>query len=304
MSEVPRPELSILIVTFNCASDAARCLRSIRENVRDLPWEILIRDNASSDAAEVAALAGDRVRVELGRENIGFGRANNELATLARGEFLVCLNPDTILRDDALSPLVAHLKVQKAVGAVCPILYNADGSLQDAWGLPADLWWEFCETHYLQGVHRRRAWRRMRSLPAGKPWDVGFVSGACLCMRTDVFRSIGGFDPAFFLNHEDVELCDRIRSRGLAVQILPWAGLIHCEGTTQRRDWRAYARNRLVGKWIYLARRYSGWKLLVARGFWWEAVVWKWLAGGLLLRGDARGRLSGYVDAARKILDP
>lgn len=298
----PRPiELSILIVTYNCSVDFARCLESIRKHVNGIVYEVLVRDNASRDADAVERLASEDVRVILGGDNPGFGVANNEIAKLARGEFLLCLNPDTILVEDVPTALVEHLRSHSECGACGPLLENPDGTLQDGWGEPTNLLWDFCEGHYLQGLHRRVAWARRRK-SSTMVWSVGFVSGACICVRADLWRNLDGFDPRFFLNHEDVELCDRVRARGLSVDVLASHRIVHAEGTTQRRDWSRYAFHRLQGKWIYLGRRYRGWKLLIARGLWWESVFLKMSVGFVILRGSDRTRLGGFWHAAQWVV--
>jgi GT2 family glycosyltransferase len=301
--ERPEPEVSILVVSYNCAADLRRCLASVREHVLGSRWEVLVRDNASLDAQEVAALAdAPSVVVVAGSDNPGFGRANNELARLARAPFLLLLNPDTVLRSDTPTALRRALESDPTLGAAAPILENPDGSLQDTWAPPQGLLWEFCEGNYLQGIVRARRWRALAARGNPSLHEVGFAGGACLMVPTPLFRELGGFDPDFFLNHEDMELCDRIRARGRRIVLLPRERVTHAEGTTQRRDWSGYARNRFVSRWIYLAKRFRGASLLLARLLWWESLVLKSVVGWFLLRGNARSRLKGFRAAAREVL--
>lgn len=297
------PEVSILVVSYNCAADLRRCLDSVREAVRGVRWEVLVRDNNSRDIDEILALGGVGVTIVPGADNPGFGRANNEIAHLARGTFLLLLNPDTILESDIPTALRDALLADPGLGAVAPMLEHLDGARQDSWAPPQGLFWEFCEGHYLQGFVRAHRWRRFHSRARPEaPYEVGFAGGACLMLRRDLFLQLGGFDPEFFLNHEDLELCDRVRATGLRVAILPDHRMIHAEGTTQRLDWSAYARNRLVSKWIYLHKRFHGPSLWVARILWWETLLVKHTVGWFMLRGDARSRLRGFRAAAREIL--
>jgi GT2 family glycosyltransferase len=126
--------LSILIVSYNGFSDLRRCVDSVRAHLPAGGWEILVWDNGSQNAHELRALEAPNVKIVLGNENLGFGRANNEIAKLARGEFLLCLNPDTLLKDASLMDLPAHLRMHPECGACGPLLENLDGSLQDGWG--------------------------------------------------------------------------------------------------------------------------------------------------------------------------
>lgn len=296
------PDVSILVVSYNCAEDLGRCVESVRRHAQGATWEILVRDNASRDAATVGAMAAPDLRVVLGTDNIGFGRANNEIARLARGRRILLLNPDTILSSDVVAGLSAAMDADPTLGAAAPLLDNPDGTPQDTWAPPQGLFWEFCEGNYLQGFVRARRWKRMRALGDGTPWIVGFAGGACLMLDRRVFLELGGFDPDFFLNHEDLELCDRVRARGLRIAVLPWLRIVHAEGTTQRRDWSSYARNRFASRWIYLGKRFRGVALLVARALWWESLLLKLCVGSVLLRGAARTRLRGFKAAALEVL--
>jgi GT2 family glycosyltransferase len=294
-------EASVLIVSYNCFPDLERCVASLRKHLPPKGWEILVRDNGSRDAQELRVLEGPDLRVVYGSENLGFGRANNELAQQARGKFLICLNPDTILKDSCLVDLPAHLDRHPECGACGPLLEYPDGALQDCWGEPTDLWWDLCEAHYLQGGYRRRAWVRKWQNPQG-PWKVGFTSGACLCLSASLWKKLGGYDPGFFLNHEDVELCDRVRKAGFEVHVLPAKRVVHAEGVTQRTNWRRYTFHRQQGKWIYQTRRYSGAALLVAKLIWWESILLKLVTGSAFLRGPARSRLHGFTDAMKWVV--
>lgn len=302
MNQAASPDLSILVVSYNCAKDVLACVESVRSHVKGLSWELLIRDNASRDVDQLRQLEGDGVRLVAASDNPGFGVANNLLAKEAAGEFLVCLNPDTILQSDALTPLVGHLREHPECGAAGITLRNPDGSIQFAWAPPTDLLWDLCEAHYLQGLYRRCAKAWLNRIPADQIARVGFVSGACLCLRRNLFLDLGGFDPDFFMNHEDVELCDRVRARGLEVHLLRHLSLVHNESTSQRKSWRNFAFHRLHGKWVYIGLRYGGWRLLVARAIWWENVLLRLATGPFLLRGAGRTRIDGYLDAVRWVL--
>lgn len=296
----PRPvELSILIVTYNCSADLARCLESIRKHVNGIAYEVLVRDNASGDALVVERLASEDVRVFLGGDNPGFGVANNEIAKLARGEFLLCLNPDTILVEDVPTALVEHLRKNSCCWACAPRIRNFDGSRQFSWNERMGLRWEFAETLYLQNIVRSRAEKRwLRKSPSG-PWDVDFSSGACLCVVRRHWMDLGGFDPEFFLNHEDIELCLRIRRSGGKVQVLPGAWLIHADGGSQKLNWSRFVKDLLVAKRVYLRKRFSGWQLVAAKCLWRIRVLSRIGLCAVFARGPARTRLPGYIQAWR-----
>jgi len=290
-------ETSILIVTYNCSADVRRCVDSLRRHLPSAGLEILIHDNGSRDAEELRSLEGHDLRIEFSQENLGFGKANNILAASARGRFLLFLNPDTILDGDVPGQLVDHLKLHPEVGACGPRMRNLDGSNQFSWNVGMDLRWELAETLYLQNIWRKLAERRfLRNNPQG-PWIVDFSSGACLCISAGFWREAGGFDPEFFLNHEDIELCWRIRSAGKQVHVLPWAWITHADGGSQKKDWGRFVKDLLVAKKVYIRKRFHGSDLLVARLLWRIRVASRVVITAMFACGSTRTRLAGYVNA-------
>lgn len=296
------PELSILVVSYNCPKDVERCFNSLAEGGGDsVAWEFLVCENGTDCLPEMRTLANHKKFHLVEPEgNLGFGRANNRLAREARGRFLLLLNPDTEVPRLACRRLIDGLSVAGCKVAA-PVLTNADGSFQFSWNVPMGLAWEFAEVHYLQNVWRR-VWRKrfLSALPNG-PWEVGFSSGACLCMETRTFLDHGGFDEEFFLNHEDIELCDRIRQSG-KILVFPEIQVRHLDGGTQRKDWSRFVKNRLDAKWIYLGKRYRGLHRVAAKLLWLEGVLIRIAIASMARTAESRSRRVGYIAALRKIL--
>lgn len=294
-------DISILTVSYRSPEDTLRCVQSlITGGAEGLDWEILIGDNGSGDCDSLRELSGHpNVRLMPGIENLGFGRENNRLAQLARGEFLLCLNPDTLVPQRTLQALVQHLRNTPLCGACAPRLLNPDGSRQYSWNIPMNLLWEFAEVHYLQNPWRDFFENRATRLYPDGPWDVGFSSGACLCLSKTLFDKCGGYDSEFFLNHEDIELCHRIRMAGHSVHVLPRLSVIHVDGGIQRKDWARFVKDRLDAKRVWFRKRYSGIELLMARMLWLEGILIRIAISWLVHRGSQRTRLKGYIDALR-----
>jgi GT2 family glycosyltransferase len=246
------PTVSILIVTYNCSQVVKDCISSVLSANIKTDYEILLRDNASQDAVLLAALESSTTHVFLGEENIGFGKANNLLASQSHAPYLLLLNPDTELSNDIVTPLINYLRTHPEVGIVAPALCNTDGSPQFSWNQKLGLGWEFAETHYLQNIWRRYFLRQAHRISPDGPWSVDFVSGACCCISSDLWKQLLGFDSDFFLNHEDIELCDRVRALGKQIHVLPNLTVLHHDGGTQRLNWKRFVRDRLNAKWIYL----------------------------------------------------
>jgi GT2 family glycosyltransferase len=287
------PRVSVLVVGYNCPEDVGVLLSSLRALPSWSDCEILVAENGSAALPEMEALARDHGARLVPLPNPGFGIACNRLAALATGDVLLLANPDLRFRDDILPALCAHLQ-DGATGAVGPAIFDDDGTEQISWNLPMDLWWEFLEAHGLQTRWRRHLMRRMREASPEGPWEVGFATAACLAIPRRLYLEIGGFDEGFFLNGEDIEICDRVRAKGLRVVVDPRLRVFHGNSSIQGRNLERFVRDRLEGKRKYLSRRYAGFRLFVARALWVEMVAIRLVAGTFLLRGTERTRLPGY----------
>lgn len=287
------PRVSVLVVGYNSPEDIHALLSSLRELPSWPLCEVLIAENGRERIPEMEAIAGDFGARLLALPNPGFGIACNRLAELARGDILLLANPDLRFSDDILPALLSHF-ADPSVGAVGPAIHDEDGTEQISWNMPMDLWWEFLEAQGLQTRWRRHLMRRMRDESPNGPWKVGFATAACLAIPRKLYAGIGGFDEGFFLNGEDIEICDRIRSRGFSVLVDPNLSVIHGNSSIQGRNLRRFVADRLEGKRKYLSRRYDGFRLFLARALWVEMVVIRLVAGWFLLRGSERTRLPGY----------
>jgi hypothetical protein len=292
-------ELSILTVSFRSPEDTLRCLESLESGgAEGVDWEMLVGDNGSGDIEALATLQGHpRVRLLPGTENLGFGRENNRLAVAAEGEFLLCLNPDTIVHPGTLAGLVRHLRNDSGCGACSPRLLNPDGSRQFSWNRNMGLAWETAEAFYLQNLWRARQERnQLKALPDG-PWTVDFASGACLCIRKGAWERVGGFDPDFFMNHEDIDLCHRLCCDGWTVQVLPGLSIVHFDSGTQKKDWTGFVHNRLSSKWIALPKLHTGTALAIARALWFLGAGLRLTLSSLRSDPEGRQRRRGYLRA-------
>src|ERR1700759_3275630 len=126
-------KLSIIIVNWNTRDITRDCLRSIREHVSGLTYEVIVVDNASGDgSAEMICSEFPDVRLIANDDNLGFGRANNQAMRVAKGEYLFLLNSDTVILDNAIERLLAFMAADPAIGiAGCKLLFE-DRTLQSS----------------------------------------------------------------------------------------------------------------------------------------------------------------------------
>jgi N-acetylglucosaminyl-diphospho-decaprenol L-rhamnosyltransferase len=295
------PLWSILIVGYNAPTEVRSLLMDFAALPSRCDCEILVAENGTLelDAVRGLALEFDFNLVEL--PNPGFGTACNELARIATGEILLLANPDLRIPVDFLPELGKHF-MSPSVGSVGPTLMNEDGSEQISWNLPMNLWWEFLEACGLQNRWRRSLMRKFRERSPNGPWVVGFATAACLAIKAEVFRQVGGFDEGFFLNYEDIELGDKLRANGYTNLVDPDLHAIHGNSRIQERDLASFVFNRLQAKRRYIDLHYMGWRRYAAVGLWFMQATIRLLVGFALLKGSERARLSGYSNALRNRL--
>jgi GT2 family glycosyltransferase len=240
--------ISALVVTYDAERELALCLQSLREAVRDLEplgesLEVVLADNGSRDGT--LALARERfpeVRcLELG-ENVGFGAANNRAAAAARGELLLLLNPDAWLAAGSLPYLVERLRREPRLGMVAPRFRAPAGERQFDWVPDVGIVGEAVQRlRQRAGPGRFNVQdlpRLLRAVGMG-----GWYTAACSLVRRSAFESVDGFDEAFFLYFEDVDLCLRLRQAEWHLGLAPDALAYHV-GSSGRRSQPAVERER------------------------------------------------------------
>jgi len=235
------PDVSIIIVSFNTRELTLDCLRSVYEQTGDVTFEVFVVDNASTDgSAEAIAAAFPQVHLIANHENRGFAAANNQAAQYASGEWLLLLNPDTVVLNRAVDRLVAFARRAVAEDAACGIFggrtLHGNGQLDPAcaWRRPT-LWGMFCTSLGLSWLLPKSRWFNAEALPhwaRDTVCEVDVVTGCFLLISRALWEQLRGFDPAFFMYGEEVDLCLRARRLGVKCLICPDATIIHYGGAS------------------------------------------------------------------------
>jgi N-acetylglucosaminyl-diphospho-decaprenol L-rhamnosyltransferase len=249
-------DLTIVIVSWNVRDLLRHCLRSITDtgywvldtqdpafnlqsSISNIQLEIIVVDNASTDGSpEMVRAEFPLVRLVANAENRGFTAANNQGLALGQGRFLLLLNPDTEVVDDALAAMVGYMDDHSDVGALGPQLRYPDGSLQPSRRRFPTLATALLESTVLQQWWAdNRVLRRyyMADTPADAIQPVDWVVGACLVVRRQVYEQVGGLDEGFFMYSEELDWCKRIKDAGWAVVYFPTATVLHHEGKSSEQ---------------------------------------------------------------------
>ena len=232
-------DLSIIIVNWNSKDFLRKCLQSVRANPPRCSFEIIVVDGGSFDGCdEMLAREFPEVVFVQSRENVGFARSNNLGVESAEGAAFLFLNPDTEVMDAALDGLLAVLAGHLDAGIVAPKLLNSDGSLQTSCvqALPTLLNQMFDSVLLHRLFPRSRLWGMSALWSDGSPAVVEAVPGACLLIRANLFRRLGGFGPLYFMYGEDMDLCARTRQAGFSVFYASTARVLHHGGGSSKNE--------------------------------------------------------------------
>jgi len=233
------PSVSVIVVSFNTKEQTLACLASIFDQTRDLTFEVIVYDNASTDGSAAAIAAGfPQVNLVRGPENLGFGRANNAASKLASGQYILLLNPDTIVLDNAVKRLF-DLAVETPDAKIWGgRTVNLDGTLNPTcvWRFPTN-WSMACQA---LGVHRLLPSVAFFNPEPYPNWardtvrDVDIVTGCFLLTTRDFWNILEGFDEDFFMYSEEADLCYRTHKLGGRLVFTPDATIVHLDGATKQ----------------------------------------------------------------------
>lgn len=221
-----RPRVSIVVLAFNNGALTAECLRHIWAHTGGVPYEVIVVDNGShpSETAPLRPLQG-QFRALFLSVNRFFGEGNNIGAEAARGDVIIFLNNDALVSEGWLAPLLTAVG-RPDVGAAGARLMFADGRIQET---GASLRADGSSVQFEKGMEAE-------DVPVGGEAEVDYCSAACLAIRADLFRRVGGFDlcwePAYY---EDVDLCFKVRALGFRVVCARDSRVVHLEHATTAR---------------------------------------------------------------------
>ena len=256
MSDAPRPELSVVIVSWNTRELLARCLAALEAERPKVALEVIVVDNGSADGSrELAARDFPLTRLVANTDNRGFAAANNQGIAAARGDYVFLLNSDTEVEPGSLRALLDFAGAHPEAGVVGPQLLNPDGSLQPSGGhfpTPLSTFAELLGVDRLAG-RPRYGTRRDYSLPA----VVDEVSGAAMLVRASLLRELGGLDEGFAWGYEDVDLCRRAKAAGWSVHYLPAARVRHEWGASRRLAPAATVLKAIEGRGHYFRKHHG-----------------------------------------------
>lgn len=299
------PVLSIIIVNWRVRELLRECLASVQRTMRLRPceFEVVVVDNASGDGSvEMLAREFPWVHAIANDQNAGFAAANNQALPRCRGEFLMLLNPDTVVTSGAVDAMLARMRADPRLAVLGCRLLNADGTLQKWTGGSFPTIGNLIGHYYfldrlLPRSLRPRALYLDRDV-AGDI-DVDWVSGACMMLRRKDFPQTI-FDAAFFMYAEDMELCHRMRSAGRLVRYTGAASIVHYQGASMQQQVGEIMLSSIKGPRLFYSRLHGEsrvwmFDLVTLSGF-----ALRWLAYSLSARFRPGGAAPERATSSRR----
>lgn len=243
----PHPEVSILIVSYNTRELLRGCLSSLQRVQDETDFEIIVVDNASQDASpDMIASEFPSVKLIQSPENIGFASGVNLARQTAVGDFLFVLNPDCLVPRFTIQKLRSFVLEHTNCAVAGAHITTADGhDLPSVFIIPTLFreFWNFLPELKSRILH----WIPLRTASAARrPHQVESVSGAGFMTRAAHFDAVGGMDSSFFLYHEELDLCVRLKKAGFEVWTLPDAQVIHYDAQASGYSTARLARGKLL----------------------------------------------------------
>ena len=256
---------SIVILNYNTKDITLNCIDSIVKNTKKLNYEIILVDNGSTDGS-VGEFKKLKTKIKNlifidNKKNLGFSKGNNIGIKKAKGEYVLLLNSDTIVKGNAISELSLWMDKHVYVGISSCKLLNEDGSVQGTGG-------------YFPTLLRVLSWMSIEDIPGvekliksfhphfrfySKQQEVDWLTGAFLFVRKQVFEEVGALDEDYFMYTEDTDFCFRAKRAGWKIMYLPKWSIVHLGGKSSNKEYPIVSEFKSVK--LFYEKHYPEWQM-------------------------------------------
>jgi GT2 family glycosyltransferase len=246
--------LSYIIITYNSADFIGNCLNSIaRQQSNEITSEVILIDNASKDlTVEIVRKKFPQVILRENRENVGFAVAVNQAFSLSKGEHVLLLNPDTILKDDFTGELFSFINSTPDASITGVKIVDENNKHHPSSWKKISLLTTIVETLFPYNISIKLVTEK-----PDEPSRAENVSGACMHIRRDVFEAMNGFDERFFLYYEEIDFCRRANKTGYRVYYNPYIEVVHFAAKSSSNDRKAFFFNLYHSKLLFIRKHYN-----------------------------------------------
>jgi len=278
-------DLSVIVLSWNTKKLLKDCLNSIYKSLaidhrppdtgrRLLITEVIVVDNGSSDgSSQMVAKEFPEVKLIKNKKNLGFAKGNNQALKQALGEAVMLLNSDTIIKGKALEKLLARLFGSEKIGAVSPLLFKQDGSVQEEYYMRFPNLWQVLSYHHplWRPLVMRSPLKYLITNKVGekKLTLVDQLPGAALMAKLEVWQKVGFLDEGFQFLFEDVDWSWRARKMGFELAVVSEAEVIHLGGGSWRKRLKRgfpFYRQFFTSLLLFIEKNYSQGRFFLFRG--------------------------------------
>ncbi len=234
-------KLSVIIVNYNVRAYLEQCLRTVFKALEGIEGDVFVVDNQSTDGSvEMVREKFPQVRLIANADNVGFSRANNQAIRASDAEYVVLLNPDTVVGEDVFSKVIAFLDAHPKTGGLGVKMIDGKGHFlpESKRGLPtpAVAFYKIIGLTRLFPHSRVFGRYHLGHLPENENARIEILSGACMFLRKKTLDEVGLLDESFFMYGEDIDLSYRITLGGYENWYFPEARIIHYKGESTKKS--------------------------------------------------------------------
>jgi O-antigen biosynthesis protein len=276
-------ELSVIIVNYNVKHFLEQCLHSVLKASKTISSEIFVVDNNSVDGStQLVKEKFPQVHLIENKENIGFSKANNQAIRLAKGKYILLLNPDTVVEEDTFIKIIRFMNEHPNAGGLGVKMIDGKGNFlpESKRGLPTP-WVAFSKMFGLSKLFpksKKFGKYHLSYLDENETHEVEVLAGAFMLMRKETLNKVGLLDETFFMYGEDIDLSYRITQGGYKNFYFPETTIIHYKGESTKKGSLNYVKVFYKAMIIFAQKHFSGGKanafsLLLNLAIWFRALL-------------------------------
>ena len=275
-------ELSVIIVNYNVRYFLAHCLASVSHAIQGMQAEVIVVDNCSCDGSlDYLKEKFPSVCFIANTENTGFAKANNLALKQAKGDYVLYLNPDTLVSDNAISSCLAFFKSNATVGALGVKMVDGSGRFlpesKRAFPSPLVSFFKLCGLSKLFPASRLVGKYALGYLNEDLIHEVEVLAGAFLMARRPLLLDSKGFDERYFMYGEDIDLSYCLQQTGYKNYYLGNVSIIHFKGESAQKGSASHLKNFYTAMILFVDKYYKGWSGVIYRGVLKMAIAGRYL---------------------------
>jgi len=230
-------DLSIIIINYNVAERLDKCLESLQMYLKNISAEVIVMDNASPDRSWISLKEKyPKVQFHPLDKNYGFAVANNKGVALAKGEYILLLNPDTLILDNLFEDLLKFSKQHPEMGTLGVRMINGEGKfLPESKRSVPNLRNSFSKLFLSQNEANKKNYYR-GDISEEEIAEVEVITGAFMWMQKKIYEKVGGLDEAYFMYGEDIDICYSLLNLGYKNYYFGKKTIIHYKGESTTKD--------------------------------------------------------------------